>query len=89
LRALSGEIAPGEINAIVNVGDDLVLHGLTICPDLDTITYTLAGLNNEVLGWGLNGESWRVMEELEALGGASWFRRSRPGHPPLSKPANN
>ena len=74
LRALSGEIAPGEINAIVNVGDDLVLHGLTICPDLDTITYTLAGLNNEVLGWGLNGESWRVMEELEALGGASWFR---------------
>ncbi len=74
LRALSAEIAPQDINAIVNVGDDLVLHGLTICPDLDTITYTLAGLNNETLGWGLNGESWRVMDELETLGGASWFR---------------
>ncbi len=56
------------------MGDDLVLHGLTICPDLDTITYTLAGLNNDELGWGLRGESWRVMEELEALGGESWFR---------------
>ena len=58
----------------MNVGDDLVLHGLTICPDLDTITYTLAGLNNEELGWGLTGESWRVMSELEALGGEAWFR---------------
>ncbi len=59
---------------MVNVGDDLVLHGLSICPDLDTITYTLAGLNNEDLGWGLEGESWRVMEELARLGGESWFR---------------
>jgi LPPG:FO 2-phospho-L-lactate transferase len=59
---------------VVNVGDDLVLHGLTICPDLDTITYTLAGLNNDELGWGLRGESWRVMQELEDLGGESWFR---------------
>jgi LPPG:FO 2-phospho-L-lactate transferase len=60
--------------AVVNVGDDLVLHGLTICPDLDTITYTLAGLNNDELGWGLRGESWRVMEELDRLGGEAWFR---------------
>jgi LPPG:FO 2-phospho-L-lactate transferase len=74
LRALSDEIDPGELCAIVNVGDDLVLHGLTICPDLDTITYTLAGLNNDELGWGLQGESWRVMDELEQLGGESWFR---------------
>jgi LPPG:FO 2-phospho-L-lactate transferase len=58
----------------VNVGDDLVLHGLTICPDLDTITYTLAGLNNDELGWGLRGETWRVMDELDALGGEAWFR---------------
>jgi LPPG:FO 2-phospho-L-lactate transferase len=74
LRALSLVIEPSEITAIVNVGDDLVLHGLTICPDLDTITYTLAGLNNDELGWGLYGESWRVMDELDALGGAAWFR---------------
>jgi LPPG:FO 2-phospho-L-lactate transferase len=58
----------------VNVGDDLVLHGLTICPDLDTITYTLAGLNNDELGWGLKGETWRVMEDLDSLGGEAWFR---------------
>jgi LPPG:FO 2-phospho-L-lactate transferase len=65
---------PSETTAVVNVGDDVVLHGLTICPDLDTITYTLAGLNNDELGWGLNGETWRVMEELDALGGEAWFR---------------
>jgi LPPG:FO 2-phospho-L-lactate transferase len=74
LRALSDVVDPSELTAIVNVGDDLVLHGLTICPDLDTITYTLAGLNNDELGWGLRGETWRVMDELEALGGAAWFR---------------
>ncbi len=50
------------------------MHGLTICPDFDTITYTLAGLNNDELGWGLRGESWRVMGELDALGGEAWFR---------------
>ena len=74
LRALSDVVDSSELTAIVNVGDDLVLHGLTICPDLDTITYTLAGLNNDELGWGLRGETWRVMDELEALGGAAWFR---------------
>jgi LPPG:FO 2-phospho-L-lactate transferase len=74
LRALSDAVDPSELSAIVNVGDDLVLHGLTICPDLDTITYTLAGLNNDELGWGLRGETWRVMDELSALGGAAWFR---------------
>jgi LPPG:FO 2-phospho-L-lactate transferase len=74
LRALSDVIAPSQITAVVNVGDDVVLHGLTICPDLDTITYTLAGLNNEELGWGLTGETWRVMNELETLGGEAWFR---------------
>jgi LPPG:FO 2-phospho-L-lactate transferase len=74
LRALSDVHDPSDVTAVVNVGDDLVLHGLTICPDLDTITYTLAGLNNDELGWGLNGESWRVMDELNALGGEAWFR---------------
>ena len=74
LRVLSDVIDPREIAAIVNVGDDLVLHGLTICPDLDTILYTLAGLNNDELGWGLRGETWRVMDELAALGGEHWFR---------------
>ena len=74
LRALSDVIDPSQLTAVVNVGDDLVLHGLTICPDLDTITYTLAGLNNDELGWGLRGETWRVMDELAVLGGEAWFR---------------
>ena len=74
LRALSDVADPHELTAIVNVGDDLILNGLTICPDLDTITYTLAGLNNDELGWGLRGETWRVMDELAELGGAAWFR---------------
>ncbi len=74
LRAFEGVMNRDEITAIVNVGDDLTMHGLTICPDLDTITYTLAGLNNEELGWGLTGETWRVMDELDALGGEAWFR---------------
>ena len=74
LTTLSESVDPRELTAIVNVGDDLVMHGLTICPDLDTIMYTLARLNNRDLGWGLDGETWRVMEELDALGGAAWFR---------------
>lgn len=73
LRALSSVIAPTDITAVVNVGDDLVMHGLTICPDLDTISYTLTGRNNEELGWGLRGESWRVMQQLGELGGENWF----------------
>jgi LPPG:FO 2-phospho-L-lactate transferase len=74
LDALRNEVEPSALTAIVNVGDDLTMHGLTICPDLDTIMYTLAGLNNQELGWGLQGESWRVMDELDALGGEAWFR---------------
>ncbi len=74
LRALGEVMDPSELTAVVNVGDDIVLHGLTICPDLDTITYTLAQQNNDELGWGIKGESWRVMEELASLGGEAWFR---------------
>ena len=66
---------PGpEITAIVNVGDDIELHGLSISPDLDTVTYTLAGLDNRETGWGVAGESWAVMDELARLGGEDWFR---------------
>lgn len=75
LLALLQREAPSlEITAVVNVADDLVLHGLTICPDLDTVTYTLAGLNNEQLGWGLVDETWRVNKTLAELGGQSWFQ---------------
>jgi len=76
-RMLSGlvRVVPGdEITAIVNVGDDMVLHGLSISPDLDTVTYTLAGMDNRETGWGVAGESWAVMDELGRLGGEDWFR---------------
>ena len=73
LRGLCLVDDPATITAVVNVGDDIVLHGLRISPDLDTVTYTLAGLDNDVTGWGLVDESWRVMEELGILGGPVWF----------------
>lgn len=76
-RMLSGlvRIVPGdEITAVVNVGDDMVLHGLFISPDLDTVTYTLAGMDNRETGWGVAGESWAVMDELARLEGEVWFR---------------
>ena len=73
LAAFSLVLDTSEFVGLVNTGDDLDLHGLRICPDLDTITYTLAGLNNQETGWGLTGETWRVMEELGRLGGESWF----------------
>ena len=76
-RMLSGlvrVVPPEEITAIVNVGDDMVLHGLHISPDLDTVTYTLAGLDNRETGWGVAGETWHVMDELGRLGGEDWFR---------------
>jgi LPPG:FO 2-phospho-L-lactate transferase len=67
-------VDPSELTAIVNVGDDVVIHGLRVSPDLDTVTYTLAGVHNDVAGWGLRDESWKVMDELESLGGPTWFR---------------
>jgi len=73
LRVLRQHVDPSTLQAVVNVGDDLVMHGLTICPDLDTITYTVTGRNNEILGWGLEGETWRVRDQLAALGGEAWF----------------
>ena len=63
-----------ELWAVVNVGDDFEHLGLTICPDLDTVLYTLAGESNREQGWGLEGESWRTLERLAALGGDTWFR---------------
>jgi LPPG:FO 2-phospho-L-lactate transferase len=67
-------VDPADITAIVNTGDDMILHGLAISPDIDTVTYTLAGMNNTETGWGLAGESFTAMTELEAIGGEFWFR---------------
>ena len=82
-------VPPAEVTAIVNVGDDIVLHGLHISPDLDTVIYTLAGAINPEPGWGLRDESWQAMATLERYGGADLVppRRPRPRHPPVPHPA--
>jgi LPPG:FO 2-phospho-L-lactate transferase len=77
-RMLSGLVAvtdPSEITAVVNTGDDTVIHGLHVSPDLDTVTYTLAGVISPETGWGLAGETWSAMEELRAYSGGrlGWF----------------
>lgn len=73
LRGMVEVVPPGDVTAVVNVGDDTDLHGLHISPDLDTVLYTLADAVNPETGWGLAGESWRVMESLDRLGGVTWF----------------
>ena len=70
---LAAVLPPGQLVVIVNTGDDFEHLGLTICPDLDTVMYTLAGLNNPLTGWGRKDESWNFMETLGALGGETWF----------------
>ncbi len=75
-KLLSGLVQvtnPAGITAIVNVGDDTTMHGLHISPDLDTVTYTLAGAINPETGWGLADETWRAMETLGRYGGMTWF----------------
>jgi LPPG:FO 2-phospho-L-lactate transferase len=71
---LSRVLPPEELLIIANTGDDFEHYGLTICPDTDTLLYTLAGLDNPQLGWGRADESWAFMETLAALGGQDWFR---------------
>ncbi|MEQ1787885.1 MAG: 2-phospho-L-lactate transferase CofD family protein, partial [Acidimicrobiales bacterium] len=67
-------VSPTDVTAIVNVGDDVELHGLHISPDLDTITYTVAGAIDPERGWGLAGESWHAMEALARYPRArAWF----------------
>lgn len=71
LRGLVQVVDPASITAVVNVADDAVLHGLEISPDLDTITYTLAGAIDPGRGWGLVDESWQAMEQLRRYAAAN------------------
>lgn len=74
LSGLVRVVAPEDLVGVVNTGDDLALHGLSISPDLDTITYTLAGAVNPETGWGLAGETYSVLGALERYGAPAWFR---------------
>src|SRR5690348_8771335 len=71
---LSRVLPPERLLVVGNVGDDFEHLGLAISPDLDTLMYTLAGLDNQELGWGRRDETWSFMETLAALGGETWFR---------------
>jgi LPPG:FO 2-phospho-L-lactate transferase len=66
-------LAPGELTIVGNVGDDVEVLGLHIAPDLDSILYALAGLNDTDRGWGRTGESWRTLDAAKEWGGESWF----------------
>ena len=70
---LSRVLAPGDLTIAVNTGDDFEHLGLLICPDLDTVTYTLAEAENMAQGWGRDGESRQVLDEVARLGGEDWF----------------
>lgn len=73
LRGLMAVVDPQNITAIVNVADDITLHGLHISPDLDTCVYTLANAINPETGWGLRDETWNAMDTLGRYGGPDWF----------------
>ena len=74
LRGVRAAVPQAEITAVVNTGDDVTMHGLRICPDLDTVMYTLGGGIDEDRGWGRAGETWTVKEELAAYAAdPDWF----------------
>ena len=73
-HGLAHVLPPEDLTIIVNTGDDFEHLGLSICPDLDTVCYTLAGLANSETGWGRAGETWNTIANIERLGGPAWFR---------------
>lgn len=72
-HGLAQNLAPAELTVIVNTGDDFEHYGLYICPDLDTVCYTLAGLANPDTGWGRIDETWNAIRNAARLGGPDWF----------------
>ena len=73
LLGLHDVIDPRELTVIVNTGDDITLHGLKISPDLDIVTYTLAGIVDDAKGWGYRGETFHALERLAVFGRINWF----------------
>ncbi len=74
LDGLTRIVPPASVFIIGNTGDDAEMHGLHISPDLDTVTYTLAGLSDPVRGWGLRGDTFRCLASLGQLGADTWFQ---------------
>jgi LPPG:FO 2-phospho-L-lactate transferase len=73
IEGLAAEIDPAELAIICNTGDDAIFHGLCVSPDIDTITYTLAGISDREKGWGIGGDSFTTLEQLRRLGNDVWF----------------
>jgi LPPG:FO 2-phospho-L-lactate transferase len=73
-HGLSALLPPDELAIVINTADDFDRFGLRICPDLDTVLYTLAGLANPIAGWGIAGDSWAAMEMLARYGRDTWFQ---------------
>jgi LPPG:FO 2-phospho-L-lactate transferase len=71
---LQDVLPPGDLSVVVNTADDFDLWGLHICPDLDTVMYTLAGISNPDTGWGIAGESFETLNMLERYGEEAWFK---------------
>jgi LPPG:FO 2-phospho-L-lactate transferase len=71
---LAAILPPQQLTILVNTADDFEHMGFTVCPDLDTVMYTLAGVNNPLSGWGRAGETWNFMSETRRLGGPGWFQ---------------
>src|SRR5260370_23100099 len=76
LLGLQDVIDPRALTVIVNTGDDITLHGLKISPDLDIVTYTLAGIVDEAKGWGYRGETFHALKRFAAFGRINWFNRA-------------
>jgi LPPG:FO 2-phospho-L-lactate transferase len=74
LAGLVRVVAPADLVVVGNTGDDDEFHGLSVCPDLDSVTYTLAGASNQQLGWGLEGETFACLDALDRYGADTWFR---------------
>jgi LPPG:FO 2-phospho-L-lactate transferase len=74
LRGLVDVLAPGDVTVIGNVGDDVVVLGLHVAPDLDSILYALAGVSDDVRGWGRADETWNSLATVAELGGEAWFK---------------
>jgi LPPG:FO 2-phospho-L-lactate transferase len=74
VRGLVEVVGPGDVTVVGNVGDDVEVLGLHVSPDLDSILYALAGLNDEERGWGRSDETWRALGTVRSLGGEAWFQ---------------
>ena len=74
LVGLDRVLDPGDLTAIVNTGDDAIVYGMHVSPDVDIVTYWLAGMADTERGWGLRDDTFTVVEAIERLGGPAWFR---------------